>query len=398
MNRILFVDDEPRVLDGLRQSLRSKRKVWDLVFANGGQAGLQLLEQTAFDIVISDMRMPTMDGAEFMARVASRQPQVVRIILSGQMEEGAAARAAGVAHRFLSKPCDSETLSETIVRALELKQLLGSDRLRECMGGMSALPSLPRTCLLLNHALAQPSTPLRTVSSIIERDVGIAAKVLQLVNSAFFGLSRKSTNIEQAVSYLGASTLHNLVLSHSLFTELGKDNVAFMEREQEHALLVAWLARELVTDARHAEIASTAGLLHDIGRLALACRLPEEWNRNLELARERNMSFTEAESERLGVTHSAVGAYLLGLWGLPHEVIDAVAAHHASWDEVRCLDARAAVHVADVLAHSILPENSDHGRAVSLPSEVVERLHLTSSIDELRTRAAARVALATRAE
>jgi putative nucleotidyltransferase with HDIG domain len=391
MNRVLFVDDEPRVLDGLRQSLRSKRKVWDMAFAKDGPAALQELGRAEFDIVISDMRMPGMDGAELLGRVAALQPQAVRIVLSGQMDELAAARAAGVAHRFLAKPCESETLAEAISRALELKQLLASERLRECMGGMAGLPSLPRTCMLLNQALADRTTTLRTVSGIIEQDIGIAAKVLQLVNSSFFGLSRRSTNIEHAVNYLGVNTLHNLVLTYSLFTELGRENVELMEREQQHALLVAGLARALLVDARQAEIASTAGLLHDIGSLALACRLPDEWAANNELARSRNMELHEAERERLGVTHAGMGAYLLGLWGLPHEVIDAVASHHDPWQNLRSLDACAAVHIAEWVAQELLPAQSRQGRLSVPPEDVLERLNLTASVEALHAKAAALV-------
>jgi len=380
MIRILFVDDEVRVLDGLRQSLRSKRKVWEVVCANSGALGLLELERGEFDVVISDMRMAGMDGAEFLSAVASRQPRAARIVLSGQMDEGSAARAAGAAHRFLAKPCDSGLLVETITRTLQLEQLLTSERMRECIGGMPALPSLPRVCMLLNRALTDKNSSLKQVTQIIEQDIGVAAKVLQLVNSSFFGMSRKSTSVAQAVSYLGANTLRNLVLANSLFAELGSGDVELMAREQNHSLLVGSVARQLLSSPEQAEIAVTAGLLHDAGKLALACRLPDEYAANVALASSKGIELHQVERERLGVTHAGVGAYLLGLWGLPNEVIDAVAAHHDPWENLQTLDASAAVRIANELTRALDPVQSPPGPEPAIPPEVLERLGLTDRV------------------
>src|ERR1700722_16735111 len=120
MMRLLFVDDEPRVLQGLKQSRRGKRKIWDMVFAEGGAGALAELERGRFDAIVTDMRMPGMDGAELLNRVKCAQPEALRIILSGQMDPGAAVRAASSAHRFLAKPCDSDTLIEILSESLDL--------------------------------------------------------------------------------------------------------------------------------------------------------------------------------------------------------------------------------------------------------------------------------------
>ncbi len=376
MIRILFVDDEARVLDGLRHSLRSKREIWEAVFATSGPLGLAELERGKFDVVISDMRMPGMDGAEFLSIVAAQQPQAARIILSGQMDEGAAARAAAVAHRFLAKPCAPDILVQTITRAVRLEQLLASERMRECIGGMPALPSLPRVCALLNEALADENGSLKPVVQIIEQDIGVAAKVLQMVNSSFFGMSRKSTSITQAVSYLGVKSLRNLVLANALFTELGGADEEFLQREQNHSLLVARVAGQLLSSPAQIEIAITSGLLHDAGKLALASRLPDEYAANAALASSKGIELHEVERDRLGLTHAGVGAYLLGLWGLPNEVIDAVAAHHDPWENLQTLDASAAVRIANELAMTFEQARPCMG----IPPEVLERLGLTERV------------------
>jgi HD-like signal output (HDOD) protein len=384
MKRVLFVDDEPRVLDGLRRSLRGKRKQWDLVFVNSGAAAVVELGRSAFDVVVTDMRMPGMDGAEVLLYAASLQPEAARIVLSGQTEESAATRAATVAHRFLVKPCEPEVLEATITRTLELRELLGSEQLRQLVGGMAALPSLPSACVALNRALADKNGSLSDVCAVIEQDVGMAVKVLQLVNSAFFGVSRRITSVEHAVSYLGVNTIRNLVLAHSMFAAFGGANLAGAERQQAQALLASRVARMLLPDRQQAQVAATAALLHESGSLALASRLPKEHKENAETARRDGTPLYQVERERFGVTHAEIGAYLLGLWGLPHDVIEAVATHHAPWDSFQTLDPSAAVRVAITLAAELSGGAEPALLGEPLEKETLERLGLTEKLVKVR--------------
>jgi len=385
LKRILFVDDEPRVLDGLRRSLRTKRKQWELVFANSGAAALEELGRGTFDIIVSDMRMPGMDGAEVLLRAASLQPEAARIVLSGQTEESAATRAATVAHRFLTKPCEPELLEATITRTLELKALLGSEQLRQLIGGMAALPSLPSACIALNRALANEDGSLADVCAIIEQDVAMAVKVLQLVNSAFFGVSRRITSVERAVSYLGMNTIKNLVLAHSLFAEFGGSSLANAERQQAQSLLASRIVRLLLSDRQQAQVAGTAALLHDAGSLALASRLPKEHKSNVETAKRDAVPLYLVERASFGVSHAEVGAYLLGLWGLPHDVIEAVAAHHADWDTFNELDVSAAVRLSIALAGELTGASNPADGADLPPDHVIARLGLADKMARVRS-------------
>ena len=387
---ILFVDDEPRILDGLRQSLRAKRKVWSMVFAESGALALEHLKQVSFDIIVSDMRMPVMDGAEFLSRAAVVQPQAARIVLSGQMDEASTTRAATVAHRFLAKPCDHEVLEATIESTLRLESLLNSARIRSCVSGMAKLPSLPKACVALNQTLKNDRTPVEAVVRIIESDMGMASKVLQLVNSSFFGLNRTIASITQAVSYLGLNTLRHLVFAESMFQEFRGTDLPSFEREQSRLLLCARIARELLTDKAMRETAATVALLHDVGSLVLADRLADEHRDIRALAVGRGIPLYQAESECLGTTHAEIGAYLLGLWGLPHDVIEPVACHHAPWKTVESLDVGASVRIADALATSLQSGEQEASlHFAPPPPELLDRLGVTELLarlgDQLRT-------------
>ncbi len=349
MNRILFVDDEPLVLEGLRNSLRGKRREWEMLFQHDAATALADLERAPVDVIVTDMRMPGMDGADFLARAIKVCPGATRIILSGQMEEASLARAAITAHRYLTKPCKNTVLLGSITQALELQALMHNERVRASIGAIESLPTVPGVYQALTTALANDRSSPEAIAAIVEEDVAISSKVLHIVNSAFFGLPRKTTSLLQAVRYLGLGTIRSLVLSHSVFEQFGRALPGLAELGHDHALECAHTARQLLGNQPAAEVAFTAGLLHDIGSLVFASRIPEEYTVICREAQRAGVAVHHLERERLGVTHAEAGAYLLGLWDLPHEVIDVVAGHHTPWTPGAPLDASAAIRLADVI-------------------------------------------------
>ncbi|MEO8450554.1 MAG: response regulator [Gemmatimonadota bacterium] len=347
MRRVLFVDDESRVLDGLQRMLRPHRDQWEMVFAVGGGAGLEELARGSFDVVVTDMRMPGVDGLALLSEVARLSPETVRIVLSGQTEFGVALGVLPLAHQFLMKPCEAATLEQAIEQSCRLRDLLHSESVRRVIGGIGTVPVAPAIYSQLVVAVEDPGVSLARLAGIVEKDVGLASKVLQSVNSSFFGVGRRVSSLTQAVSLLGVRLLRSLVLSHEVLRPIPStpDGPQFdVEAEGAHALSVARVARRLVPIGSLAEDASVAGLLHDIGRFLLYAYLPAETAAADKLSREMSWPLHRAEQEILGTTHAEVGAYLLGLWGLPHSVVEAVAYHH-SLDRVQGPEVTPAVAV-----------------------------------------------------
>jgi HD-like signal output (HDOD) protein len=353
MKRILFVDDESRVLDGLRRMLYMERKRWDMQFALGGEAALKACEEGAFDVVVSDMRMPGMDGATLLSRIHDLYPSSARVILSGFAEPSLSTRAVSVAHRFLSKPCDAAQLQVVVERLCALQDLLCAPELRSIVGAIGQLPSLSVTYTSLTQAVRDPDSSVDKVAEIIEHDVAMAAKVLQLVNSAFFGLARKVTTLQTAVGYLGMETIKNLALASEAFRVfMPHPRVPLSECEaiQEHAHRVAAIAAALPLEPANRESTVVAALLHDVGSLLLGSAMPDVYCSSRAMAAERGCPVYEAEEELLGTSHAEIGAYLLGLWGLPHIAVEAIAHHHRP-DRIphSGFDCTVAVYVANVL-------------------------------------------------
>jgi HD-like signal output (HDOD) protein len=359
MKRVLFVDDEPIALEELQKSLDPQKGRWEMAFALGGEAALTLLAATPFEVVVSDMRMPGMDGAALLKTVCERFPSVVRIILSSQKELEGAFRAVPVAHQFLLKPCDPHMLRVAIERATSLSDVLSNKMLASLVGSVKDLPVLPRTYMALREKLSDPDASSKVIVKLVEQDVAISAKILQLVNSALFGLPREVSTLLTAVNFLGLDMVHNLVLSAEVFRVFEKAGSLpgfSFEETHRHSRLTAKIAAQIPASAAIHGIAIVSGLLHDVGKLVLATRSPTHFARALAGAREEKKPLFAIEEELMGVSHAEVGAYLMGIWGLPCPVVEAVAHHHHP-DRVPqdTLDAVGIVHISNFLAH-------EHGR------------------------------------
>jgi len=332
--RILFVDDEPMVLSGLQRSLRLMRTEWEMEFVTGGVEALQLMEQKSFDIIVTDMRMPVMTGAQLLEEVKRRFPQCFRIILSGQADQDTIMRAVDPTHQFLAKPCETSELKRRLGRAFAVRSLLKNKELQAVVSRLQALPSLPALYLEVTRELENPEPSVSRIGQLVSEDMAMTAKILQLVNSAFFGLRCRVSNAVQAVQMLGLDTLKALVLSTHVFDKfrtgiLGEAEMMYLWK---HSLAVAGYAKQIAVlesaDRQTVDDCFTAGLLHDSGKLILSSALGNLYQNVLALVRETGKGLVVAETEVLGCNHAEIAAYLLGLWGLPEAVIDGVAWHH----------------------------------------------------------------------
>lgn len=319
--RILFVDDEPMLLSGLERSLRGMRKEWEVVFALGGKQALEALARAPFDVVVTDMRMPEIDGAQLLEQIKNKYPNTIRFVLSGQSDRETILRSIGPTHQYLSKPCDLEELKQKVAQAFALRELLENPTLKEIVSRMDTVPSLPSLYVRLTDALSQSDITVAKIAHIIKQDMGMTSKVLQLVNSAFFALPCHISSPHQAVSLLGIDNIRALVLSVHVFSEFeGTPNsrlAALWPRSLAAAAFARAISRAERSPQRLEDDAFAAGLLHDIGRLVLASTCREQYTHVLENLRQGQITLAQAESQTFGCTHAEVGAYLLGLWGLP---------------------------------------------------------------------------------
>ncbi|SDE43436.1 response regulator [Desulfuromonas thiophila] len=332
MNSVLFVDDNLHLLQGLKRGLRSLRAQWEMHFVASGQAALDFLAQRPVDVVITDYRMPGMSGFELLSRIQKDYPATVRIVLTGQPDRETYGVAIGVCHYFLWKPLDIDRLKPLLDRLAELNGLLENPELTRHLRGLTTLPTFPEVYNQLTQLLDNPEADRQKLLRLISHDISLTMQILKMVNSAFIGLVREISTLDEAIQYLGLNTIRSLVLAHHVFNVSVVDAVEDELRQLwEHSCTTAWLAEALVRDKGDGCLqayTAFAGLLHDLGKLVLIHCLPEVHQQVNRLMAGQGLSRTQAELEILGCSHAAIGAYLAQLWGLPHSVVEAIYLHH----------------------------------------------------------------------
>ena len=357
MKRLLFVDDDSLVLAGLRRALHDMRQDWEMTFASGGYAALEALELQPYDAVISDMRMPSMDGAELLESIKARHPEVVRIILSGQSEKEAVLRSLAPAHQYLAKPCDIRELKLRLTQAFASRDLLRNPAIAATIARLRSLPSLPTVFNELTAALGSEMTSLAQIEQIIAKDPGMATKILQLANSAFIGVHGRVSSLRQAVSLIGVDTVRTLTLSiHVFFRFEGRSAAADqLTALWDHSVLVASIAQQIAslegTGKAMTEECFAAGLLHDVGKAILLAEKPDEYREVQKRFEDQGLSIETLETDALGCSHAQLGAYLMSVWGLPTPLVRAVAFHHQPLGAIDTqFSTVTAVHCADALS------------------------------------------------
>jgi DNA-binding NarL/FixJ family response regulator len=315
--RILFVDDEPLLLSGLQRSLRPLRREWNATFVVGGVEALEALAREPFDVVVTDMRMPGMDGAALLHEVMRLYPDMLRLVLSGQSDLESVVKSAGVTHQYLSKPCSIEALKDAVNRAVSLHQLLADSSLKQLLSRLRTIPSVPPLYVELMQCVKSNEASIEKVSAIIQKDMGMSAKVLQLANSAL-GTSGRIASTAEAVVYLGLDAIRTLLLTLHAFSEFqpAASSNFCLQGLWRHSLATGALAEHIIQtlpedSGAHGQM-GMIGLLHDVGRLVLAANLPENFERAHQLAMEKEIPPWGAEREVFGATHAEVGAYLIG--------------------------------------------------------------------------------------
>ncbi len=378
--RVLVAVADDAEHERLRALLPAEGDRWRVQFAGSGAAAMAAIERAPFDLLLVDLGAPDLDGAALLQRVKEAQPGVARVALAAR-DDAALLRALPAAQQVLEKPCAPDALREVIERVLRLQRSLDNDALRRTAGGLASLPSLPTTYSDLLASMSDPLVSARDLARVVEQDSAMCVKLLQLANSAYFGSGREVVRVEDAIGRLGEVNLLGLAISVHIFSSLpGAVDRALLERIQTEGLMSARLAKRMARTAEESQLAFTAALVHDVGRVVLSLHQPDLYR---ELARETSLPLHELERQTFGVTHAEVGGHLLGLWGLPIPLVEAVAFHHdPTRVATRRFDVVAAVYASDALVQELVTGNPE------IDLEYLARLGVSDELPAWRSMAA----------
>jgi putative nucleotidyltransferase with HDIG domain len=358
-SRILFVDDEPLMREFYSMVGPLLGSDYEIYTVSSGKDGLEFLKRTPVDIVISDLVMPEMNGQEFMAAVSREHPDSMRIVISAHEDQLTVAQCLMFGHRYFSKPFDLKNLAGVLKRICHLKHLIGSEKLKRVISGLGALPTPPRIYLRLSEAIGSSYSSLDQIAAIVQEDPGLTVKLLQIANSAYFGNAQKVVTPAEAVQMIGLEILRALVLCIHAFKFYHEKNFKSISAAElwDHSLRTASAAQKLARyenlPAASCEEAFVSGLLHDIGKLVLAANADTDYRVVMERSRAEGTPVDQVEWEVFGATHAQIGAYLLGLWGLPEAIVSNVELHHSlDLNANTGFTAAAAIHIAQFLERS----------------------------------------------
>ncbi len=350
-SHVIVVDDDPDVLAGLRRGLWRYRDRFACDFVDSAREAMDRMRHQTYAVAIVDLEMPDIDGAVLLEHLRVAHPDVVRIAFSGSCEAGRWMDAVALAHRFVDKPCTTDRLVEHIEACL--RDGGSGVRIAAALKGLGEPKMLPGVYHEAVTALADERCSTRRLAAIIERDLGATTRLLKLANSSWWSPARAITDIDKAIAALGRDIVRSALLLLGLADGLGDAHSGWVDDITVHGLIVAELAAELVDDRREAGIARTAGLLHDIGRVALARSLARERSSQVAAIVRRDLDEVEliaVERETFGVDHATLAGFLLELWGLPAAVARAVAHHHDAVTGVDIVDVAHAVRLAETVA------------------------------------------------
>ncbi len=388
--RILFVDDQPNILNGLRRMLRRLRHEFEMKFVESGAEALRVMEQKEFDAIVADMRMPEMNGAQLLKEVSKKHPGTLRFILSGHSDRELILQTVGVAHQYLAKPCEPESLKRLLVNSSGLREMLNSDEIHKRISMIDTLPTLPDTYNELVAELQSESSSIKSIAGIIGRDVSMTAKLFQMINSAFFGLPTRVTDVFQAVNLLGLDTTRALVLAAGVFRQFADQHIPgySIESVYNHSLSVGAmaqrLARYLDMEQRLVDDAMLAGVMHDIGKLIMVSSFADEVRSIAAIVEEKGIAPEHVEWEVLNVTHAEIGGHLLSMWGLPDAILEAIVYHHApSRVPIPAPSVLTAVYLANVFEQYPDDHNFDD-ESVDIDKEYLQAIGLADRIPELQ--------------
>ncbi len=328
MIRVMFVDDEPRVLDGIRRNLRSHQHVWDMQFVDGGPAALAAMAAQPVDVIVADFRMPGMDGGQLLRTVRDQWPDTGRLMLSGHTDADDLLKVVSVAHRLLDKPCSRVDLVAAIEQALWLREAFDGEAIRAEISGIDALPWVSGTLARLRAVVDRSGSNAHDIAAVVQSDIALTIKVLQLANSSLFGGGGEITSVDQALIRLGLRTIRSISLMLELATPVrqGDATSAWLDRVNAHASLSAKIAARLVRSDQAAD-AFSAALVAECGQLVFALCRPAAFERVLGAPDLHGGAAANLERDEFRVTHAQAGAYLLSLWGIPTTIVEAVATH-----------------------------------------------------------------------
>ena len=352
---MLFVGGDPLWFGQIKGDFGCLQPTWLCLHA-AEVAQTETLDWRSADALVVEGRAA--GAREWLEKAKKERAGINCLIRCDFSEKSVTAGWKGLGYTMLANHCDAHALASSLRRNARLLEWMADPAIQRLLPSLRKLPATPRLYIQVTEELRSSNGSLEVVAHLIRQDPVMSAKMLQLVNSAFFASTHEVSDTLDAAMILGTERIKSIILLASVFTQYNDaEGISpSIDALLAHSIQVGAYARAIVLsetkDATMAEAAFTAGVLHDMGKMILAGNLPVWYREVKKLRLSKQLSDHAAELEMFGATHANVGACLLASWGLPLSILEAVAWHHEperSGETGFCL--LAAVHAANAFAH-----------------------------------------------
>jgi HD-like signal output (HDOD) protein len=381
--RVLFVGADPLWFSEIKRDVECLYPDWScLLMPDVGAASENSDWRIADGLVVEGAAT---GAREWLDTVKRERPNTNCLIRCDLSDKSVIDAWKGLGFTLASSASDASMLARRLVRNARLLEWMADPAIKRLLPLIRKLPATPRLYTQVMEELRSPNSSLDTVAHLLRQDPVMSAKMLQLVNSAFFGSAREVTDMLEAAMILGSDRIKSLVLVAGVFSQyndaegISPTIAALLAHSIRAGIYARSIALAETRNAEMAEAAFTAGVLHDIGKIVLAGNMPERYLEVRGIRASKEISSNAAELEVFGATHAQVGACLLAAWGLPLSILEALAWHH---EPDRCgergFSVLAAVHAANALAHE------SEGEPAEINQEFLQRVGLAARYQSWR--------------
>lgn len=387
IKRVVFLVEDAAERESVRSGIAAQEDGWEKVVTSTPEEAIAAIQFAPTEAVVIEHRQGDMSGGQVLEWAREHCGGAARLLIAEPAEREGVLRAVNTPHQFLARPVTPEILKGTIESARLLEAAMPNEVLFTLAERVQVFPPLPSLYFRVLNELRSPNYSSQTIAEIVALDLAMTTRLLQVINSGFYGLPRRITDLAEAVNLLGQETVKSLIVGIQLFLEHEHIKPLYFSIHQlwQHSNSVAHAARLIAQmetgDRERADEAYTAGLLHDLGKLVLANNFEAQHNKVQQIARDSRRPLWEVETEEFGVSHAELGAFVLGRWGMPAELLEATAFHHRpGWRGGLEFSTLTAVHVANAMEHELrAPQQGLVASTVDLP--YIDSLGLMDRID-----------------
>ncbi len=334
-HRVLFLDDEAAILASLRSLFRRER--YELEFFTEPEEALSRLRSSPVDMIVSDMRMPAMSGADFLAQATTIQPYAIRIMLSGYEDKGVVISAIGkgLAKDYVMKPWDDTSFRQMVADNLQMHRALHDTELRRILGQIDSLTAPARSVETITRVLGGADVNIKDIVVAVEQSPPLVARLLRVANSVHYSTRHPIGTVKDAVLFVGTEFVASLLLAMETFDALQEDcspeGRKCMDRLWDEALRRATIAKAIAArwdGSQQQHVAYVASLFQDIGLVLRAQLDPHLLAAFFHAVDGEDVPLLQADARVFTITHDEVGSSLLRFWNFPEEIVRAVECHH----------------------------------------------------------------------